>query len=142
MNNSVEQNPFHLAIPVHNLIIAREFYSKTLGFVEGRSDEKWIDFNFYGHQLVIHDTGEKTTSNNNFVDGHGVPVPHFGVVLTMNKWQSFKKRLISKKINFIIEPYVRFQNLPGEQATMFFLDPSGNALEFKAFKNLDNLFKK
>ena len=142
MNNSVEKNPFHLAIPVHNLIIAREFYSKTLGFVEGRSDEKWIDFNFYGHQLVIHHTGEKTTSNNNFVDGHGVPVPHFGVVLTMNKWQSFKKRLISKKINFIIEPYVRFQNLPGEQATMFFLDPSGNALEFKAFKNLDNLFKK
>ena len=142
MNNSVEQNPFHLAIPVHNLTIAREFYSKTLGFVEGRSDEKWIDFNFYGHQLVIHDTGEKTTSNNNFVDGHGVPVPHFGVVLTMNKWQLLKERLKSKKINFIIEPYVRFQNLPGEQATMFFLDPSGNALEFKAFKNLDNLFKK
>tara|TARA_B110000037_G_C17037049_1_gene472064 strand:+ start:748 stop:1176 length:429 start_codon:yes stop_codon:yes gene_type:complete len=142
MNNSVEQNPFHLAIPVHNLTIAREFYSKTLGFVEGRSDEKWIDFNFYGHQLVIHDIGEKTTSNNNFVDGHGVPVPHFGVVLTMNKWQLLKERLKSKKINFIIEPYVRFQNLPGEQATMFFLDPSGNALEFKAFKNLDNLFKK
>ena len=142
MNNSVEQNPFHLAIPVHNLTIAREFYSKTLGFVEGRSDEKWIDFNFYGHQLVIHDIGEKTTSNNNFVDGHGVPVPHFGVVLTMNKWQLLKERLKSKKINFIIEPYVRFQNLPGEQATMFFLYPSGNALEFKAFKNLDNLFKK
>jgi len=143
MNNSVEQNPFHLAIPVHNLIIAREFYLKTLGFVEGRSDEKWIDFNFYGHQLVIHDIGKKTTSNNNnFVDGHGVPVPHFGVVLTMNKWQLLKERLKSKKINFIIEPYVRFQNLPGEQATMFFLDPSGNALEFKAFKNLDNLFKK
>ena len=142
MNNSVEQNPFHLAIPVHNLTIAREFYSKTLGFVEGRSDEKWIDFNFYGHQLVIHDIGKKTTSKNNFVDGHGVPVPHFGVVLTMNKWQLLKERLKSKKINFIIEPYVRFQNLPGEQATMFFLDPSGNALEFKAFKNLDNLFKK
>ena len=113
MNNSVEQNPFHLAIPVHNLIIAREFYLKTLGFVEGRSDEKWIDFNFYGHQLVIHDIGKKTTSNNNnFVDGHGVPVPHFGVVLTMNKWQLLKERLKSKKINFIIEPYVRFQNLP------------------------------
>tara|TARA_B110001450_G_scaffold111206_1_gene104965 strand:- start:23 stop:451 length:429 start_codon:yes stop_codon:yes gene_type:complete len=142
MNNSVEQNPFHLAIPVHNLIIAREFYLKTLGFVEGRSDEKWIDFNFYGHQLVIHDIGKKTTSNNNFVDGHGVPVPHFGVVLTMNKWQLLKERLKSKKINFIIEPYVRFQNHPGEQATMFFLDPSGNALEFKAFKSLDNLFKK
>ena len=142
MNNSVEQNPFHLAIPVHNLIVAREFYLKTLGFVEGRSDEKWIDFNFYGHQLVIHDIGEKTTSNNNFVDGHGVPVPHFGVVLTMNKWQLLKERLKSKKINFIIEPYVRFQNLTGEQATMFFLDPSGNALEFKAFKSLDNLFKK
>lgn len=142
MNNSFEQNPFHLAIPVHNLIIAREFYSQTLGFIEGRSDDKWIDFNFYGHQLVIHDIGEKTISNNNFVDGHGVPVPHFGVVLTMNKWQLLKERLKSKKINFIIEPYVRFQNLPGEQATMFFLDPSGNALEFKAFKNLDNLFKK
>lgn len=142
MNNSFEQNPFHLAIPVHNLIIAREFYSQTLGFIEGRSDDKWIDFNFYGHQLVIHDIGEKTISNNNFVDGHGVPVPHFGVVLTMNKWQLLKERLKSKKINFIIEPYVRFRNLPGEQATMFFLDPSGNALEFKAFKNLNNLFKK
>lgn len=142
MNNSFEQNPFHLAIPVHNLIVAREFYSQTLGFIEGRSDDKWIDFNFYGHQLVIHDIGEKTISNNNFVDGHGVPVPHFGVVLTMNKWQLLKERLKSKKINFIIEPYVRFRNLPGEQATMFFLDPSGNALEFKAFKNLNNLFKK
>ena len=142
MNNSFEQNPFHLAIPVHDLQIAREFYSQTLGFIEGRSDDKWIDFNFYGHQLVIHDIGEKTISNNNFVDGHGVPVPHFGVVLTMNKWQLLKERLKSKKINFIIEPYVRFRNLPGEQATMFFLDPSGNALEFKAFKNLDNLFKK
>ena len=142
MNNSFEQNPFHLAIPVHNLIVAREFYSQTLGFIEGRSDDKWIDFNFYGHQLVIHDIGEKTISNNNFVDGHGVPVPHFGVVLTMNKWQLLKERLKSKKINFIIEPYVRFRNLPGEQSTMFFLDPSGNALEFKAFKNLNNLFKK
>jgi len=142
MNNSFEQNPFHLAIPVHDLQIAREFYSQTLGFIEGRSDDKWIDFNFYGHQLVIHDIGEKTISNNNFVDGHGVPVPHFGVVLTMNKWQLLKERLKSKKINFIIEPYVRFRNLPGEQATMFFLDPSGNALEFKAFKNLNNLFKK
>ena len=140
MNNSFEQNPFHLAIPVHNLIVAREFYSQTLGFIEGRSDDKWIDFNFYGHQLVIHDIGEKTISNNNFVDGHGVPVPHFGVVLTMEQWVDFKERLEYKSIKFLIEPYIRFLNLPGEQATMFFLDPSGNALEFKAFKNLNNLF--
>ena len=142
MNNSLEQNPFHLAIPVHDLQIAKEFYSSTLGLLEGRSDKKWVDFNFFGHQLVIHETNQKTISKNNYVDGHGVPVPHFGVVLTMKQWVVFKERLVSNKMKFVIEPYIRFLNLPGEQATMFFLDPSGNALEFKAFKNLNNLFKK
>ena len=142
MNNSVEQNPFHLAIPVHDLQIAKEFYSSILGFQEGRSAEKWVDFNFFGHQLVIHETNQKIISNNNYVDGHGVPVPHFGVVLSMKQWLDFKERLESKKIKFVVEPYIRFVNLPGEQATMFFLDPSNNALEFKAFKNLNNLFKK
>lgn len=142
MNNSVEQNPFHLAIPVHDLQIAKEFYSSILGFKEGRSDEKWVDFNFFGHQLVIHQTNKKSISSNNYVDGQGVPVPHFGVVLSMKQWVKFKERLKSENIKFVIEPYIRFLNLPGEQATMFFLDLSGNALEFKAFKNLNNLFKK
>jgi hypothetical protein len=135
-------NLFHLAIPVSDLDSANDFYINVLGCSKGRSSSKWIDFNFYGHQLVIHDIGEKTISNNNFVDGHGVPVPHFGVVLTMKQWVDLKERLESKKIKFVVEPYIRFVNLPGEQATMFFLDPSNNALEFKAFKNLNNLFKK
>jgi len=142
MNNSFEQNPFHLAIPVHDLQIANEFYSSKLGLQQGRSAENGVDFNFFGHQLVIHETNQKTISNHNYVDGHGVPVPHFGVVLSMKQWVDFKEKLKSKKINFIIEPYIRFINLPGEQATMFFLDPSNNALEIKAFKNLNNLFKK
>ena len=142
MNNSVEQNPFHLAIPVHDLQISKEFYSSTLGFQEGRSAEKWVDFNFYGHQLVIHDIGEKTISNNNFVDGHGIPVPHFGVVLEWNQWSELAEKLKIKNVQFIIEPYIRFKGEVGEQATMFFLDPENNALEFKAFKNIRNLFEK
>ncbi len=109
---------------------------------EGRSDEKWVDFNFYGHQFVIHHTGEKSISNNNNVDGHGVPVPHFGVVLSMDEWQKLANKLSFFNTKFIIEPYIRFKGEPGEQATMFFLDPSGNALEFKAFSNLNNLFVK
>lgn len=142
MNNSTKLRPFHLAISVHDLKIARNFYSEKLGFKEGRSSENWVDFNFFGHQLVIHETKEFTKSAKNLVDGHGVPIPHFGVVLNIKEWNLFKNRLVSKKIKFFIEPYVRFKNLPGEQATMFFLDPSGNSLEFKAFKNLKNLFKK
>ena len=118
------------------------FISEKLGFKEGRSSESWVDYNFFGHQLVIHETNEQTKSVKNLVDGHGVPIPHFGVVLSMEEWSLFKNRLVSKKIKFIIEPYIRFKELPGEQATMFFLDPSGNSLEFKAFKNLKNLFKK
>lgn len=142
VNYNSNFSPFHLAIPVHDLQLCRKFYSNLLGLEEGRSEKKWVDFNFFGHQLVIHETNQKTTSKNNYVDGHGVPVPHFGVVLTMKQWFEFKERLKSKKIKFIVEPYIRFLNLPGEQATMFFLDPSNNALEFKAFKNFNNLFKK
>ena len=142
MHNSIEQRPFHLAISVHDLKIARIFYSKKLGFNEGRSSNSWIDYNFFGHQLVIHETKEHAKSTKNLVDGHGVPIPHFGVVLSMEEWNFFKNKLVSKNIRFIIEPYIRFKDSTGEQATMFFLDPSGNSLEFKDFKNLKNLFKK
>lgn len=134
--------PFHLAVPVHDLEECRVFYRDVLQMEEGRSDDKWVDFNFYGHQFVMHHTGKKTSHNINSVDGHGVPVPHFGVVLTMEDWNDLSERLKQLKIEFIIEPYIRFKGEPGEQATMFFLDPSGNALEFKAFKNLSSLFAK
>lgn len=134
--------PFHLAVPVHNLEECREFYRNVLKMEEGRSDEKWVDFNFYGHQFVIHETGQKSNLKNNHVDGHGVPVPHFGVVLTMEDWKALAEALKKVKMDFIIEPYIRFKGEPGEQATMFFLDPSGNAIEFKAFQNLNNLFTK
>jgi len=134
--------PFHLAIPVHDLSVCRAFYRDVLEMKEGRSAEKWVDFNFYGHQFVIHEVGEKSYDNVNFVDGQGVPVPHFGVVLTMNDWEVLSKRLQKINIQFIIEPYVRFKGESGEQATMFFNDPSGNSLEFKAFNNLEMLFEK
>lgn len=134
--------PFHLAIPVHDLSICRAFYRDVLEMKEGRSSEKWVDFNFYGHQFVIHEVGEKSSDNVNYVDGHGVPVPHFGVVLTMKDWEVLSKRLQKINIKFIIEPYVRFKGESGEQATMFFKDPSGNSLEFKAFNNLESLFEK
>lgn len=134
--------PFHLAIPVHDLSVCRVFYRDVLQMKEGRSAEKWVDFNFYGHQFVIHEVGEKSSDNLNYVDGHGVPVPHFGVVLTMKDWEVLSKRLQKINIKFIIEPYVRFKGESGEQATMFFKDPSGNSLEFKAFNNLEMLFKK
>lgn len=137
--------PFHLAIPVNDLKKAREFYGNFLGFKEGRSSKGWIDWNFFGHQLVTH-LKESDISNNeaviNQVDGHGVPVPHFGVVLKWEQWHDFADKLKAAKINFVIEPYVRFQGKVGEQATMFFLDPSGNALEFKAFKDISQLFAK
>ena len=134
--------PFHLAIPVHDLSVCRVFYRDVLQMKEGRSAEKWVDFNFYGHQFVIHEVGEKSSDNLNYVDGHGVPVPHFGLVLTMKDWEVLSKRLQKINIKFIIEPYVRFKGESGEQATMFFKDPSGNSLEFKAFNNLEMLFKK
>ena len=136
--------PFHLAIPVHNLAECRKFYNDVLGCVEGRSSEHWIDFNFFGHQLVIHykPKSESEELHTNPVDGKNVPVPHFGVVLEWDSFEKLSKQLKSKEIAFIIEPYIRFEGEKGEQATLFFLDPSGNALEFKAFKNIDQLFAK
>ena len=142
MHNYIQQRPFHLAISVHDLKIARIFYSKKLGLKQGRSSNCWVDYNFFGHQLVIHETKELAKSTKSLVDGHGVPIPHFGVVLSMEDWIFLKNKLVSENIKFIIEPYIRFKDSTGEQATMFFLDPSGNSLEFKAFKNLKNLFKK
>jgi extradiol dioxygenase family protein len=133
--------PFHLAIPVSTLEATRIFYRDILGFEEGRSSDHWVDFNFFGHQLVIHlNEQAKVNNDSNPVDGHNVPVPHFGVVLTQEVFSTFAERLRALKIEFIIEPYTRFKGLPGEQSTMFFKDPSGNALEFKAFYNLDQLF--
>ena len=137
--------PFHLAIPVNNLEICRKFYGEVLACEEGRSSDHWVDFNFFGHQLVIHqkpgDSGsEKKVSNT--VDGKQVPVPHFGVVLDWEEWNQLREHLEDKHMHFIIEPYIRFKGEVGEQATMFFLDPEGNALEFKSFKNMDLLFSK
>ena len=135
--------PFHLAIPVNNIEKSRNFYSKTLGFKEGRSDKKWVDYNFFGHQLVIHLDDKKSNNKNfNFVDGHQVTVPHFGVILNWIEWKSFSEKIKQSKIKFLIKPYIRFKGKVGEQGTMFFLDPSGNALEFKSFKNPDQLFEK
>ena len=136
-------SPFHLAIPVHNLEACRLFYIDILNCEEGRSSDQWVDFNFFGHQLVIH-YKEKTTTETvaNEVDGKHVPVPHFGVVLDWDAFAEFEAHLKTKKIHFIIEPYVRFEGLVGEQKTMFFKDPSGNALEFKTFKDNSQLFAK
>lgn len=136
-------SPFHLAIPVSNLETCRAFYRDILGCEEGRSSNQWIDFNFFGHQLVIH---YKPTSSKklhtNAVDGKAVPVPHFGVVLPWDEFESFSNKLKTQNIDFIIEPYIRFEGEVGEQATMFFYDPSGNAIEFKAFKDTNQLFAK
>ncbi|MGY8885640.1 MAG: VOC family protein [Flavobacteriales bacterium] len=134
--------PFHLAIPVDDLEACRSFYRNILGCKEGRSSDLWVDFDFFGHQLVIHYKESIAEETSNPVDGKEVPIPHFGVVLEMNSFKKLSKALIDKNISFIIEPYVRFEGETGEQATMFFKDPSGNALEFKAFKNIDQLFAK
>ena len=134
------KNPFHLAIPVNDLVTAAEFYENTLGCQRGRSSDSWIDFNLFGHQLVCHFVEETNRVNTNPVDGDEVPVPHFGVILSFNQFDTLVKQLKNKNQIFIIEPKVRFADKPGEQRTMFLKDPSGNALEFKAFKNLDNLF--
>lgn len=134
--------PFHLAIPVKELEATRIFYNTTLNCSEGRSSDHWVDLDFYGHQLVLHISDQAQAENHNPVDGHAVPIPHFGVVLTMEDWKELADRLKKAEIEFIIEPYIRFEGEPGEQATMFFRDPSGNALEFKAFNNLDSLFAK
>ena len=130
-------NPFHLAIQVHDLNQAREFYGSVLGCSEGRSAATWIDFNLYGHQLVCHlNRDMKLQTHSNAVDEHDVPVPHFGVVLNMDDWEELAQRLRDQKVDFIIEPYIRFEDQPGKQGTMFFSDPSGNAIEFKAFRDI------
>jgi hypothetical protein len=137
--------PFHLAIPVTDVREARRFYGEIFGCEEGRSAETWVDFNFFGHQLVIHykpfDGTPANSKHYNQVDGHDVPVPHFGVVLSWEDWESLERRLSSANIAFLIKPYIRFKGQVGEQATMFLLDPSGNALEFKAFRDNDQLFE-
>jgi extradiol dioxygenase family protein len=133
--------PFHLAFPVHDLAAARAFYGGTLGCPEGRSSDSWIDFDLFGHQIVAHlDPSAKAVAVENAVDGHDVPVPHFGVVLAMEVWQALADRVKAANIPFGIEPHIRFVGQPGEQATMFFRDPSGNALEFKAFADDSMLF--
>jgi len=135
--------PFHLAFPVRDLAEARQFYGELLGCPEGRSSDSWIDFNFYGHQIVAHLAPEECRqAAKGAVDGHGVPVRHFGAVIPMEAWQSMADKLTAAKTEFVIEPYIRFKGEVGEQATMFFMDPSGNALEFKSFKDLGSLFAK
>ncbi len=132
--------PFHLAFPVDDLAAARAFYGGTMGCPEGRSSEQWIDFDFYGHQIVAHLSPGSGDRAANAVDGHDVPVPHFGIVLEMAQWQELADRLVAAGTRFEIEPTVRFKGQPGEQATMFFRDPAGNALEMKAFEDLGRLF--
>ena len=134
-------HPFHLAFPVHDIGEARAFYGDLLGCPEGRSAPDWVDFDFFGHQIVAHlAPGETGEAQKNAVDGHGVPVRHFGIVLPMADWHAMADRLKAARVEFVIEPYIRFKGEPGEQATMFFLDPSGNALEIKAFADIGKLF--
>lgn len=135
--------PFHLAIPVKNLEKCRTFYRDILNCKEGRSSDHWVDFDFFGHQLVIHQKDDFFAQKiSNPVDGHDVPVPHFGVVLTWEDWHSLADKLKAANTKFVIEPGIRFQGKVGEQATMFFNDPENNALEFKAFKDISQLFAK
>ena len=135
--------PFHLAFPVDDLAAARRFYGELLGCPEGRSAEQWVDFDLYGHQIVAHFAPEAVRLRaGNRVDGEDVPVPHFGIVLTMEQWKTLASRLEGAGMDFVIAPTIRFEGEPGEQATMFFLDPAGNALEFKAMANPANLFAK
>jgi extradiol dioxygenase family protein len=133
--------PFHLAFPVDDLAAARHFYGDLLGCPEGRSAEEWVDFDLYGHQVVAHLAPDAVRARStNSVDGDYVPVPHFGIVLPMEQWKALAERLQGAGVKFVIEPTIRFEGQPGEQATMFFLDPAGNALEFKAMANPANLF--
>ncbi|MDE1161484.1 MAG: VOC family protein [Acidobacteriaceae bacterium] len=137
--------PFHIAFPVTDLEASRHFYGIILGCEEGRSSANWIDFNLFGHQVVAHlrpAGNEASGANHSHVDGHNVPVPHFGVVLTMDVFDTFAERLKAAKVKFELEPQIRFKGQVGEQATMFLLDPSGNALEFKAFADMSQVFAK
>ncbi len=134
---------FHLAFPVHDLAAAREFYGGVLGCPEGRSSDIWIDFNLFGHQIVAHlQPGRAGVAGSNPVDAHDVPVPHFGVIVSPAQFEELAERVRRAGVSFVIEPYVRFRGEPGEQHTMFFLDPSGNALEFKAFADRSRVFAK
>jgi extradiol dioxygenase family protein len=142
MGRKMGLTPFHIAVQVRDIEEARRFYKGLLGCPEGRSSSEWVDFNLFGHQFVCHlnpglGPNGRIASHYNPVDGHGVPVPHFGVVLEMGEWQSLADRLKQHDVPVVVEPYIRFKGQPGEQATLFFLDPSGNALEFKAFKDID-----
>ena len=134
--------PFHLAFRVDDLQAARRFYGEVLGCPEGRSSDRWIDFDLFGHQIVAHLSADGAGSDRcgNLVDGHSVPIPHFGVVLPAAEWKALAARLKSAGLEFVIEPHTRFEGQPGEQSTMFFLDPAGNALEFKSFAREDELF--
>ena len=131
--------PFHFAFPVDNLTAARRFYGELLGCKEGRCSDRWVDFNFYGHQIVAH-LNDRPAKSYNPVDGDAVPVPHFGLVLPMPDWRELADRLERAGVDFVIKPRIRFAGQPGEQATMFVLDPAGNALEFKAFADPSQLF--
>ncbi len=138
-----ELRPFHIAFPVDDLDAARHFYGTVLGCPEGRSSEHWIDFDLYGHQIVAHLQPPRAKANAaSAVDGHNVPIPHFGVVLTQADWKSLAERMRAAGVRFLIEPYTRFEGQTGEQSTMFFLDPAGNSLEFKSFADLSLMFAK
>ncbi|APE28351.1 VOC family protein [Aurantiacibacter gangjinensis] len=137
--------PFHLAFPVDNLPAARQFWTEVMGCTEGRSSDDWCDFAFHGHQIVAHQAPSvvaRNTGGSNPVDGHDVPIPHFGLVLPIEEWEKLAERLKAANVPFEIEPYIRFKGEPGEQATMFFRDPSGNAIEMKAFGDPEALFAK
>jgi extradiol dioxygenase family protein len=141
MSSQGSLTPFHIAVQVRDIAEARRFYGELLGCPEGRSAEHWVDFNLFGHQFVCHlnpNLGRdgKLTSHCNPVDGHGVPVPHCGVVLEMPAWRALASRLKQRGVSFVVEPHIRFEGRTGEQATMFLLDPTGNALEFKGFKDI------
>lgn len=141
MTRPMSLRPFHLAFPVRDLVEARAFYGGILGCCEGRSSDDWIDFDFFGHQIVAHRApAPRSDAAVNHVDGHGVPVPHFGVVLTLEAFDALAARMMDAGVKFEIAPYTRFAGQPGEQKTMFFRDPSGNAIEMKAFASLDSLF--
>ena len=136
-------SPFHLAIPVNNIAKCKIFYKEILGCVEGRSSDNWVDFDLFGHQLVIHfQESNNKNLHTNPVDGKDVPIPQFGVILEWENFKRFSSKLKKKGLEFIIKPYIRFKGEPGEQATMFFKDPSGNALEFKSFKDSSQIFAK
>ncbi len=136
-----EIRPFHLAVPVHDLALARQFYGEIMGCPEGRSSDHWIDYDLFGHQFVVHlNEAMKPDLHSNPVDGHDVPVPHFGVVLDWDDWEALAERFSAHDLQFVIAPYIRFKGLSGEQGTFFLKDFSGNALEFKSFKDINQLF--